>query len=147
MKRSSKGEAVAELLIEVAQCFFRLRAIGQRSGLLTSWGGGAYGFIRSLAVLGPLTVPQIAQMRPTSRQRMQRLADELEAQGVVEFTDNPRHRRSKLVQLTPKGRSTYRELNKQLLALASTLGVGVSEERTRKAIDTVRTLSDALRRS
>jgi hypothetical protein len=46
-----------------------LRAVGQRAGLITSWGGGAFGFMRSLALIGPLTVPQIAQMRPTSRQR------------------------------------------------------------------------------
>jgi hypothetical protein len=35
--------------------------------LITSWGGGAFGFMRSLALLGPLTVPQIAQMRPENR--------------------------------------------------------------------------------
>ena len=99
----SKAEAVAQLILEVAQCFFRIRALGQKTGLITSWGGGAFGFIRSLALLGPLTVPQIAQMRPTSRQRMQRLADELAAEGLVEFVDNPRHQRSKLVRLTPKG--------------------------------------------
>jgi hypothetical protein len=97
-----KAEAVAELMLEVAQCFFRIRALGQKTGLITSWGGGAFGFMRSLALLGPLTVPQIAQMRPTSRQRMQRLADELAADGIVEFIDNPKHRRSMLVQLTPK---------------------------------------------
>jgi len=99
----SKAEAIAELLLEVAQCFFRIRAVGQKTGLITSWGGGAFGFMRSLALLGPLTVPQIAQMRPTSRQRMQRLADELAAEGLVKFIDNPKHRRSKLVRLTPKG--------------------------------------------
>src|ERR687898_3608352 len=71
----SKAEAIAELILEVAQCFFRIRALGQKAGLITSWGGGAFGFMRSLALLGPLTVPQIAHMRPTSRQRMQRLAD------------------------------------------------------------------------
>src|SRR5262249_6580872 len=58
----SKAEAVAELMLEVAQCFFRIRALGQKAGLITSWGGGAFGFMRSLALLGPLTVPQIAQM-------------------------------------------------------------------------------------
>jgi hypothetical protein len=99
----SKGEAIAELMLEVAQCFFRIRALGQKTGLITSWGGGAFGFMRSLALLGPLTVPQIAQMRPTSRQRMQRLADELEAASLVEFIDNPKHRRSRLVRLTRKG--------------------------------------------
>ena len=104
----SKAEAIAELMLEVAQCFFRIRAFGQKAGLITGWGGGAFGFMRSLALLGPLTVPQIAQMRPTSRQRMQRLADELAAEGLVEFSDNPKHQRSKLVQLTRKGGAHYR---------------------------------------
>jgi hypothetical protein len=37
----SKAEAVAELMLGVAQCFFRIRALGQKTGLITSWGGGA----------------------------------------------------------------------------------------------------------
>src|SRR5262245_50736144 len=111
-----KTEAIAELMLEVAQCFFRIRALGQKAGLITSWGGGAFGFMRSLALLGPLTVPHIAQMRPTSRQRMQRLADELEAEGLVEFVENPKHRRSKLVRLTRKGDARYRDLQARLLA-------------------------------
>ena len=137
----SKAEAVAELMLEVAQCFFRIRAVGQKTGLITSWGGGAFGFMRNLALLGPLTVPQIAQMRPTSRQRMQRLADELEAEGLVEFIDNPKHRRSKLVTLTHKGDARYRELNARFLAIASTMGVGLSEGDVRRATEIVRRLS------
>jgi DNA-binding MarR family transcriptional regulator len=138
----SKAEAVAELMLEVDQCFFRIRALGQKTGLVTSWGGGAFGFIRSLALLGPLTVPQIAQMRPTSRQRMQRLADELAAEGLVEFIDNPKHRRSKLVRLTPKGDARYRELNAQFLSIGSTMGIALSEADVRKTIEIVRHLSD-----
>jgi DNA-binding MarR family transcriptional regulator len=138
----SKAEAVAELMLEVAQCFFRIRAIGQKTGLITSWGGGAFGFMRSLALLGPLTVPQIAQMRPTSRQRMQRLADELAAEGLVEFIDNPKHRRSKLVRLTRKGDARYRELKDRFLAIASTMGVALSEGDIRRTIEIVRHLSD-----
>jgi len=138
----SKAEAIAELLLEVAQCFFRIRAVGQKTGLITSWGGGAFGFMRSLALLGPLTVPQIAQMRPTSRQRMQRLADELAAEGLVKFIDNPKHRRSKLVRLTPKGDARYRELNARFLVIASTMGVALSEADIRKTTETVRQLSN-----
>jgi DNA-binding MarR family transcriptional regulator len=139
---SGKGEAIAELMLEVAQFFFRLRAIGQRTGLITSWGGGAFGFMRSLAVIGPLTVPQIAQMRPTSRQRMQRLADELAAEGLVEFIDNPKHRRSKLVRLTRKGDTHYRELSARFLAMASTMGAELSEADIRRTTEIVRRLSD-----
>ena len=136
-----KAEAIADLMLEVAQCFFRTRAMGQKARLITSWGGGTFGFVRSLAELGPLTVPQIAEMRPTSRQRMQRLADELAADGLVEFADNPKHRRSKLVRLTRKGEVRYRQMKAQFLAMASTMGAALSEEDVRRATDVVRQLS------
>ena len=138
----SKGEAVADLMLEVAQFFFRIRAVGQRTGLITGWGGGAFGFMRSLALLGPLTVPQIARMRPTSRQRMQRLADELAAARLVEFIDNPKHRSSKLVRLTRKGEARYQQLSARFLAMASAMGAKLSEADIRTTIDVVRELSD-----
>ena len=140
----SKAEAIARLMLEVAQCFFRIRAVGQKTGFITSGGGGAFGFMRSLAQLGPLTVPQIAQMRPTSRQRMQRLADELAGEGLVKFINNPKHRRSRLVQLTPKGEARYRELNARFLAIASAMGAALSEDDIRKSAEIVRHLSDEL---
>src|SRR5215475_12271798 len=141
----SKAEAIAELMLEVAQCFFGIQAVGQRTGLITSWGGGAFGFMRSLALIGPLTVPQIAQMRPTSRQRIQRLADELAADGLVEFIDNARHRRSKLVRLTRKGDARYRELSARFLAIASTMGAELTEADICKSTQTMRRLSDELK--
>ncbi len=140
-----KAEAVADLILMVAQCFFSIRALGKATGLITSWGGGAYGFMRSLALLGPLTVPQIAEQRPTSRQRMQRLADELAAEGLVEFIDNPKHRRSKLVRLTAVGAARYRELDAQLLAIASRMGVGLSEADVRRTTNVVRHLNEDVR--
>ena len=141
----SKRDAIAELILEVTQYFFRIRAVGQKTGLITGWGGGAFGFMRSLARLGPLTVPRIAQMRPTSRQRMQRLADELAAEGLVEFIDNPKHRRSKLVQLTSTGDARYRELNARFLAITATMGVDLSEAEIRETIEIVRRLSDEVK--
>ena len=144
---TGKGEAIADLMLEVAQFFFRIRAVGQRTGLITSWGGGAFGFMRSLALIGPLTVPQIAQMRPTSRQRMQRLADDLAAEGLVEFIDNPRHLRSKLVRLTRKGDARYRELSARFLEIALTMGAELSEADVRKTTEIVRQLSDEAKSS
>lgn len=139
---TGNGEAVADLMLEVAQFFFRLRAVGQRTGLITGWGGSGFGFMRSLALIGPLTVPQIAEMRPTSRQRMQRLADELATEGLVEFIDNPRHRLSKLVRLTPKGDARYRELSAGFLAIASKMGAELTEADICKTIEIVRRLSN-----
>jgi len=87
-------------------------------------------------------VPQIAQIRPTSRQRMQRLAHELAAEGLVEFIDNPRHRRSKPVRLTPRGERRYRQLSARFLAIASTMGADSSEADIRTTTEIVRRLSD-----
>ncbi len=140
-----KTEAVADLILEVAQCFFRMRAMGQKTGLITNWGGGAFGFLRSLALMGPLTVPQIAEMRPTSRQRMQRLADELAADGLVRFVDNPKHLRSKLVQLTAKGETHYRDMSARFQHIASTLGATLDERAIRGAADVVRHLSEEVK--
>ena len=137
-----KSEAIAELMLETALFFFRIRAVGQKAGLITDWGGGAFGFMRSLALDGPLTVPQIAAMRPTSRQRMQRLANELADEGLVEFIDNPRHRKSKLVRLTGKGDARFREMSARLLAITSAMGAGLGEADIRRATGIVRRLSE-----
>ena len=142
MNFDGKPEAIVELMLEVAQCFFRIRELGQKSGLITGWGGGAFGFMRTLALHGPLTVPQIARTRPTSRQRMQRLADELAADGLAEFVDNPRHRRSKLVRLTPDGEARYREQNERLLMIATSMCTGLNEPDIRQTAEVVRRLSD-----
>jgi DNA-binding MarR family transcriptional regulator len=66
----------------------------------------------------------------------------LRPRGSVKFIDNPKHRRSKLVQLTAKGDARYHKLNAKLLAIASTMGVALSEADIRKATDIVRQLSE-----
>ena len=137
----SKAEAIAEVMLEVAQGFFRIPALGQKTGLITSWGGGAFGFTRSLALRGPLTVPQIAQMRPTSRQRMQRLVDELAAEGLVQFIDNPKHRRSKLCAADAQRRCALPRARSPA-PFASTMCVALGEPDVRRTIDVVRQLSD-----
>jgi DNA-binding MarR family transcriptional regulator len=144
-RAGGKAEATAELMLEVAQCFFRIRALGQKTGLITSWGGGAFGFMRSLALSGPLTVPQIARMRPTSRQRMQRLADELADQGLVEFIDNPKHQRSKLVRLSRKGDAQYQKLSARFLDIASTMAADLSEADIHETVEIVRQIGEEAR--
>lgn len=61
------------------------------------------GMLRNLMANGPMTVPQLAALRPVSRQYVQKVVNALEAQGLVERQPNSAHRRSKLVALTAKG--------------------------------------------
>ena len=76
---------------------------------------------------------------------MQRLADELAAEGLVEFFDNPKHRRSKLVRLTPEGEARYREQNAQLRLVASTLCADLDERDIRKTNEIVQQLSNEIK--
>ena len=112
-------ELLLRIVIEIAAVFFKVRAIGRHLGAMTSWGGGSWGLLRSLIVEGPQTVPQLAATRPVARQRIQLIANELAAEGLVAFVDNPAHKRSRLLRATPAGERRYAEVHDRLLALCA----------------------------
>ena len=118
---AGKTESMFNLLLESMGLFFRLRAAGQHTGHVTPGGGGIWGFLHSLGVDGPQTVPQLARTRPVTRQHIQQIANEAAADGLIEFIDNPAHKRSKLLRLTPKGRRWDAEMTERLKAFAGGL--------------------------
>jgi len=124
-RADKRAEAMVELIVAVAETFFKLRAAGRRAGAVTAWGGGSWGLMRSLAQGGPQTVPQLARARPVARQRIQRLVDELAAAGLVELADNPHHRRSRLVRLTPRGAARHAEVTRRVREAAGRLAAGL----------------------
>lgn len=139
-----EGEALLDLLLEISQTFFRFREAGKRFGAVTPWGGGLWGMMRTLALQGPMTVPQIARMRPVSRQRIQRLADDMAAEGLIEFIDNPAHKRSKLLRLTAKGEEAHAALTAQVESLAVALSKDLAEEDLRAAAATLSQVKERL---
>jgi DNA-binding MarR family transcriptional regulator len=141
---TSPGEAMFELMMATLQTSFRLRALGAQTGVVTTTGGGTWGLMRSLARGGPQTVPELARARPVARQHIQKLANELAAEGLVEFVDNPRHRRSKLLKLTASGERRYRALSETVTAFAEKLAEGCSETELRHATKALRKLSERL---
>ena len=143
-RERGRATEAAELALDIFRCSFRLRALGRKLGLVTSWGAGSYGFLRSLALEGPQTVPEIARARPTSRQRMQRLADELAREGLVAFSANPRHRRSQLVRLTAKGERQFRAMTDRFLKISEELSRGLSATDLAAARRVVNSLSERL---
>lgn len=63
-----------------------------------------------------LTVPEIGRAMGQSRQASQRIVDVMAKDGLVEFIDNPSHKRAKHVTLTAEGKRIYDFLdNKQAL--------------------------------
>ena len=122
--RRARGRAPVDLFVAAAQLFFRMRAAGKAVGAVSSWGGGTWGVLRSLAREGPQTVPALARSRPVARQRIQRIADELDALGLIAFSPNPRHKRSRLVRLTAAGERAYAAVDRRVHALAEGVAAG-----------------------
>jgi len=63
----------------------------------------ARGALQALAQHGDLSVPAVADVRNTTRQNIQIIANRLAEQGLIQFVPNPRHKKSDLLHLTEKG--------------------------------------------
>ncbi|TCL67132.1 MarR family transcriptional regulator [Rhizobium sp. BK251] len=99
----------------------------------------------AIALAGqPLTVAQIARNMGLARQSVQRLVDELQRQGNIDFEDNPQHKRAKLVRLTPAGADAYAGIMERWGALSTRLTRQMDATRIRAAIDILEQLSTGL---
>jgi DNA-binding MarR family transcriptional regulator len=118
VKKPANAQDVLDLSIAVIELYFRLEAITQATAGFAN-AGGEFGVLRSLALEGAQTVPEIARARPISRQHCQTIVNGLTAQGFVELIANPRHKRSRLVRITKRGRAHLDSLTRQFLAAAA----------------------------
>ena len=133
-----------ELIVEVTRAFFRLRAAGRDLGAVDAGGAGRWGFLRSLRIDGPQTVPQLARARPVARQYVQTMANALAAEGLIEFVDNPAHRRSRLMRLTPKGERLYDKVDARVLREAARMARDFDPRQLATTVDVLRRLARAV---
>lgn len=143
--RTPAGQAIEDLIIEIVATFFLLRAEGMRIGVVSSSGEGYWSVLRLLKVNGAQTVPQIARYRYVPRQSVQKLVNEMLEDGVIEFVNNPAHKRSKLMRLTPKGETVFAELSDRIALLSETLAAQKNVEQLQDAVDIVKQLHQQLR--
>jgi DNA-binding MarR family transcriptional regulator len=88
----------------------------------------------------PLSVAQIARNMGLTRQAVQRLANEMAADGLMRFAPNPHHQRAKLVVLTAAGKSAFTAAMKRQGAWATDLGAGLDPRKIAAAAATLRSV-------
>lgn len=118
MKKLASGADILDLSVAVIELYFRLEAITEATAGFAH-AGGEFGVLRTLVAEGPQTVPELARTRPVSRQHCQIIVNGLFDQGLVEFVDNPRHKKSKLVRATRRGRSRFDAMKTQFTQTAA----------------------------
>jgi DNA-binding MarR family transcriptional regulator len=104
-KRELPVDKFALLVADVYDAAGVLRRLGERPA---SAEGQTQARWQVLSVIseGDWTVPMAADRLGTSRQAVQRIANELVDDELATFDDNPRHRRSPFLRLTPGGGGT-----------------------------------------
>lgn len=105
-----KARVLAKLLNEIAYTYFPLRAAGDAMTARFGQTTAEWGLMRSLDEKGPMTVAALARSRPVARQWIQRLANQLAKDKLIEFVDNPDHKRAKLMRITPAGQKLLRRI-------------------------------------
>ena len=131
---------VTELILETVRLNGRLLASGDALvadlGLTTArW--QALGMI---VASRPLPVAHLARNMGLTRQAVQRLVNEMAADGLVRLAPNPHHSRAKLVLLTPRGRKAYDAAMQRQRPWAENLAAGLDTPALAAAVATLRAI-------
>lgn len=104
---------------------------------------GGFGVITDIYFHGPQTIPQLLEQRDYTRQNLHDVVKQLEAEGLVEFLENPNHKRSMLVSATEKGVRHMMERRKIVMKTVVPLTANVSDEDFETAMDVLHKLRGA----
>jgi DNA-binding MarR family transcriptional regulator len=138
-QRSPQGTALTGLILETFRVNGLLLAAGDR---LTSEFGlsSARWQVMGAIEAAPLPVAQIARNMGLTRQAVQRVANVLADEALVEFAENPDHRRAKLVRLASKGSEALEEVGRRQVEWSNRLAEGLGVVEIEEAIRVMRTL-------
>ena len=75
-----------------------------------------------------LPTVEIARAMGLARQSVQRVVDEMARAGLLSFAPNPRHKRAKLVRLTPAGAAAFQKASALWAPLAQSILAEASPE-------------------
>ena len=137
-------QELALLFDETVALYLRLTATAATIYRRGEMSGPRRTTLVALARSGPQTVAQLARGRAQSRQRIQPLVNSLMREGLLDLVDNPAHRRSPLVVLTPAGRRASRRVIEAEAALLAQLRVDVPARRIAAAVAVLREVRLAL---
>jgi len=133
----ASGETMLDFALATIDLYFRVNAAGRAIGGFPE-AGGTYGVLRTLEASGPRTVPEIAALRPVTRQYIQKLVNAMLKKGLVRLEPNPRHRRSQRVAITDAGRAYYIETRTRFAAAAAAYAETFTESEIAGATEVLR---------
>ena len=142
MKHSAKGHTFTEIVIESFKLSGLLVTEGDRIAAPLGLSSARWKILGALArSKTPLTVSQIARNMGQSRQAVQSLVNILSQAGLVEFHNNPDHKRAKLAALTPSGQSVYEQMDAIQIPWANQCASQISIKDLKTTLATLKKIS------
>ena len=92
----------------------------------------------------PLSMAQIARNMGLSRQSVRRSANILKDKGLINFENNPDHKRAKLVVMTKKGLQILEKMKKKQVDWSNHLSEEFSSKDLEETVKMIKSLSDQL---
>ena len=138
-------EAITDLVLETFRLNGRLLVTGDALVADLGLTSARWQVLGAMALSPlPLSVAQIARNMGLTRQAVQRLANEMRADGLVRYAPNPHHQRAKLVLLTATGKTAFAAVMKRQSAWATELGRGLHASQIKTAAGMLRTIRQRL---
>lgn len=129
---TAAGEALSELVTLIFRLNGLLLAAGDALAEPTGQTNARWRILSEIC-MDPMTVAQIANAWGLARQSVQRVADILVKEGFAEYMQNPRHRRSQLLTLTPKGQTVLERIQAAQQTWMNSLSAMIGETDLRQA--------------
>ena len=134
-----KGRLFNEVLVEVFRLRARLLESAESIAALAGLTSARWQILGALEH-GPAPVAQIARNLGLTRQTVQEAVDAMGRDGLVDFADNPGHKRARLVAPTAKARKALDALRPREIQFAGMMGA-------RHSLDELQTTLDVLRKA
>jgi len=142
-KRTPAGEALTELMLDLFRATGLILTAGDRLVAPVALTSARWQILGAIASAErPQPVAWLARDLGANRQNVQRIVNDLNADGLVTFETNPHHRRAQLVVLTEKGKRTFEAAMDLQAPWVNDLAEGLSV----RDVATVRRVVTALRR-
>jgi DNA-binding MarR family transcriptional regulator len=138
-------KALEELINELRLGLHRVTQVSEALHAEEPISIGMRGVLEYLLRNSDATVPTIARSRHVSRQLIQTLVNGLLEQEFVVLLENPAHRRSPLVSLTPEGEETIARMQRRERRFFESMQSSVSEARLTAATRTLRAIRGELK--
>jgi DNA-binding MarR family transcriptional regulator len=143
--RPSTADSISALCVEVFRLNGELLAAGDALVADIGLTSARWQVLGAIALSpAPLPVAHLARNMGLARQSVQRIANELEAEGLLRFTPNPHHQRAKLALLTERGRKAYDAAMQRWQPRAAALGRALKQTEIVAATELLRTVSRRL---